>query len=36
MTENNGGATTLRELLAQGKQKYAYEIMELAKEISEQ
>lgn len=23
MTENNGGATTLRELLAQGKQKTA-------------
>lgn len=25
-----------KKLLAQGKQKYAYEIMELAKEISEQ
>ena len=29
------GLRRIDELLAQGKQKYAFEIMELAKEISE-
>lgn len=31
-----GNYPIYKKLLAQGKQKYAFEIMELAKEISEQ
>ena len=35
MTENNGGATTLRELLAQGKQKGSLTTKEITDVLEE-